>query len=101
MISIFKHIERLGREDKARKAFRNMFESISNAIREHLPVTDSEGHTWFCSSLESFQNRLREDSRATNVEVVSALVTKTLVDHLAKLARQTETREQELKRIIN
>jgi diguanylate cyclase (GGDEF)-like protein len=101
MISILKQIERLASEDKCRKAYRRMVESILHTTREHILVTDTEEHTWFCASLENFMERLREDSSPTNVEVVGALVTKTLADHYSKVSRQAETREQELKRIIN
>jgi len=101
MISIRKQIERLSGEDKVRGAYRKMVESILGATREHILVTDSEEHTWFCSSLENFVDRLRQDSSVTNVEVVGALVAKTLTDHYTKLTKQSESREQELKRIIN
>ncbi len=100
MISIRKHIERLAGEDKIRRAYRKTLEAILNTTRENIPVTDTEEHTWFSTSLENFVERLREDCSVTNVEVVGALVTKTLADHYAKLSRQTESREQELKRII-
>ncbi len=101
MISIRKHIERLTGEDKVRRAYRRMLEAILHTTREHILVTDAEEHTWFCTNLENFADRLREDQSVTNVEVVGALVTKTLTDHYAKLSRQTESREQELKRIIS
>jgi diguanylate cyclase (GGDEF)-like protein len=101
MISIRKHLERLAGEDKVRGAYRRMIEAILNTTRENLLVADAEEHSWFSSSLESFMMKLREDPSITNVEVVSALVTRTLADHYGKLARQTESRETELKRIIN
>ena len=101
MISIRKHIESLTGEDKVRKAYRKTLEAILHATREHIQVADTEEHTWFCTNLENFADRLREDHSVTNVEVVGALVTKTLTDHYTKLSRQTESREQELKRIIN
>jgi diguanylate cyclase (GGDEF)-like protein len=101
MISIRKHLERLAGEDKVRRAYRKTLEAILNTTRENILVTDTEEHTWFCTSLENFVERLREDTSITNVEVVGALVTKTLADHYAKLARQTESRETELKRIIH
>ena len=101
MISIRKHLDRLSGEDKVRSSYRRMLEAIVNTTREHILVADAEDHTWFCTSLENFLDRLREDASVTNVEVVGALITKTLADHYSKLARQTDTREQELKRIIN
>ncbi len=101
MISIRKHIEGLTGEDKVRRAYRKTLEAILHTTREHILVTDTEEHTWFCTNLENFAERLREDHSVTNVEVVGALVTKTLTDHYAKLSRQTESRDQELKRIIS
>ncbi len=101
MISIRKHIERLSGEDKVRRSYRRLVESILNTTRESILVTDAEEHSWFSASLENFIDRLREDGSVTNVEVINALVTKTLADHYGRLHRQTETREQELKRIIH
>lgn len=101
MISIRKHIESLTGEDKVRRAYRKTLEAILHTTREHILVTDAEEHIWFCTNLENFAERLREDHSVTNVEVVGALVTKTLTDHYAKISRQTESREQELKRIIS
>lgn len=101
MISIRKHIERLAGEDKVRRAYRKTLEAILNTTRENITVTDSEEHTWFCTNLENFVERLRDDNSVTNIEVVGALATKTLADHYVRISRQTESREQELKRIIH
>src|SRR5713226_3210033 len=78
-----------------------MVDSIFTITRERVPVADAEEHTWFCASLEGLQVRLREDSSPGNVEIISALLNKTLEDHWAKLSQQTRHREEELKRIIN
>jgi diguanylate cyclase (GGDEF)-like protein len=101
MISIRKHIERLAGEDKVRRAYRKTLESILNTTRENILITDTEEHAWFCTNLQSFVERLREDNSVTNVEVIGALVTKTLADHYTKITRRTESRETELKRIIH
>lgn len=101
MISIRKHLERLSGEEHVRKAFLGMVDSFLTITRKRVPVADAEEHAWFCASLENLQARLQEDPSPTNVEVVSALLNKTLEDHWVKLSQQTKHREEELKRIIS
>ncbi len=78
-----------------------MVDSLIATTRDRILVTDREEHAWFCTNLDSLLRRLQEDSSPTNVEVISALLSKSLEDHWAKLATQTNHREEELKRIIN
>ncbi len=101
MISIRKYLERSANDEAVRSSFLAMIESLGAALQGRTLVIDSEEHTWFCTSLDRLSKRLREDSSPGNVEVVSALLAKTVEDHWAKLSRQIQNREEELKRIIN
>ena len=101
LISIRKHLERLSGEERLRKGFLRLFNSIIATTRERILVTDAEDHAWFCASLDSLQKRLQEDPSPGNIEVVTARLAKTLEDHWVKLTSHTHHREEELKRIIN
>ena len=101
MISIRKYLDRSASDEVLREAFLALVESLIATMQARVLVTDSEEHTWFCTSLEQLRKRLREDSSTAGVEVVSALLSKTVDDHWTKISRQTQSREEELKRIIN
>jgi diguanylate cyclase (GGDEF)-like protein len=101
MLSIRKHIERLAREDRLRKAVMEMVKAIIATSEEKMLLIDADEQAWFCQGLQALRGRLEQDFSATNIEVVSALLAKSLADHWTKLGAQTRHREEELKRIIN
>jgi len=101
MISIRKHLDRITGEDRQRRAFLALTDQLFLVLRQRIPVADTAGHSQFCESLRSLQKRLEEDSNPSGIEVVSALLSKTLTDYWGQLANQIRDREQELKRIIH
>ncbi len=101
MISIRKHLEWLAGEEQLRNAFLEMMAALFSITRDRTLVTDPAEHAWFCANLDALEKRLASDPKPNNIRIVSALLSKTLADHWARLAHQASHREEELKRIIN
>jgi len=101
MISIRKHMEWLTREDASRRALLGLLDGVLNIVKANILVMDPDEHAQFCQQIRSLQERLEQDASPTNVEVVAALLSRTLKDHWTRLARLVHLREQEMKSIIN
>ncbi|GEM_PF-4313939 len=101
MISIRSYLEKLAGEEGLRSAFLKLVQSLVKVMQEKMIKADAEEHNWLCANLDSLVQRLVEDVSPKNIEVVAALLTKTLEDHWLKLGLQLDNRQHEFKRIIN